>query len=102
MMSRSRASLAGLLLSAGTIALLAFMPVPTRLELGLLAAFDCPDGKTRDGLIRALFDEHVLVLGCGTRSVRFRPPLTITSNEIEEALATLDKLVKRIPHGVRA
>src|SRR5262249_45552319 len=42
---------------------------------GLMCAFDLPDAATRDKLIKRCFADGMLVLGCGTRSIRFRPAL---------------------------
>lgn len=59
---------------------------------GVMAAVSLPDGATRNALVRRLFaDEHVLVLGCGRRSVRLRPPLTASSDAIAAALAAFDR-----------
>src|SRR6516165_4974746 len=43
--------------------------------LGLMCAFDLPSQTARDDAVRRLQEEHVLVLGCGERSIRFRPAL---------------------------
>ena len=40
---------------------------------GLMCAFDLPDTKTRDALRAACYASRMLTLGCGTRSLRFRP-----------------------------
>ncbi|MGH3098884.1 MAG: L-lysine 6-transaminase [Streptosporangiales bacterium] len=56
---------------------------------GLMCAFDLPDGAARDDLIRRLREEHVIVLPCGERSVRFRPALTVTEDELSAAAAAL-------------
>ena len=54
---------------------------------GLMCAFDLPDTATRDAFRKRAFDKGLIMLGCGTHSIRFRPPLTITENEIDEGLA---------------
>ncbi|MGH3095851.1 MAG: L-lysine 6-transaminase [Streptosporangiales bacterium] len=56
---------------------------------GPMCAFDLPDGAARDDLIRRLRNEHVIVLPCGERSVRFRPALTVTEDELSAAAAAL-------------
>lgn len=58
---------------------------------GLMCAFDLPNGRIRDELRRRLFDEGLLILGSGERSIRFRPALTITQEEIEEGVAILQR-----------
>jgi L-lysine 6-transaminase len=61
---------------------------------GLLVAVDVPDGETRDVVLRRLReDEHVLTLGSGERSVRFRPALSVTVDELEQAAAALDRVL---------
>lgn len=43
---------------------------------GLLCAVDVTDRATRDGIAGRLMTEaHVLMLGCGDRTLRFRPSL---------------------------
>ncbi len=61
---------------------------------GLMCAFDLPTPKERDGLQSKLYANDLLVLTCGATTIRFRPPLTISSEEIDEALGILDKTVK--------
>jgi L-lysine 6-transaminase len=64
--------------------------------LGLMAAVDLPDGDTRDAVVAAMMrEEHVLILGSGNRSVRFRPPLTVTGEQLTRALEALDRVVGR-------
>ncbi|MDY6985731.1 MAG: L-lysine 6-transaminase [Candidatus Thermoplasmatota archaeon] len=64
--------------------------------LGLMCAFDLPDGKTRDRLRSAAFEEGLLLLGCGVKSVRFRPVLCVTEEEIRDMDNRLRKALKRL------
>jgi L-lysine 6-transaminase len=43
-----------------------------------------------------MYERGVIILGCGTRSLRFRPPLDITSAEIDEALELLRTSVRKV------
>ncbi|MFB0517521.1 MAG: L-lysine 6-transaminase [Candidatus Neomarinimicrobiota bacterium] len=61
---------------------------------GLFAALDLPSGTERDAVVAALFDNGVIVLGCGDRSVRFRPHLTVSREEINMAYDLLAKSVR--------
>jgi len=61
---------------------------------GLMCAFDLPTPKERDELQSKLYANDLLVLTCGATTIRFRPPLTISSEEIDEAIGILDKTVK--------
>ena len=61
---------------------------------GLMCAFDLLTPEKRDALKEKLYANHLLVLTCGSVTIRFRPPLTITSEEINEALEIVEKTVK--------
>ena len=63
---------------------------------GLMCAVDLPDGASRDAVRNAMYERGVIILGCGTRSLRFRPPLDITSAEVDEALELLSTSVRRV------
>jgi L-lysine 6-transaminase len=60
---------------------------------GLMCALDFPDGATRDQVISGLRNERVIALGCGGRSVRFRPALCVSEEEIRFGLAALDRVL---------
>ncbi|MGN6609141.1 MAG: L-lysine 6-transaminase [Jatrophihabitans sp.] len=61
---------------------------------GLMCAFTLPDAALRDAVITRLReDESVLVLGSGTTSIRFRPALTVTADELDRGLAALDRVL---------
>jgi L-lysine 6-transaminase len=53
---------------------------------GLMCAFDLPDRKTRDLLIKACYKNRLLLLPCGSESVRFRPPLNVNREEIDRCI----------------
>jgi L-lysine 6-transaminase len=61
---------------------------------GLLTAFDFPDKATRDEFIQQGIANNVMFLGCGNSTIRFRPALIIEKNNIDEGLATLQKIAK--------
>jgi L-lysine 6-transaminase len=64
---------------------------------GLMCALSLPDAATRDEVVRALReDEHVLMLGCGANSLRFRPALTVTEQSLDDAVAALDRVVAKL------
>jgi L-lysine 6-transaminase len=62
---------------------------------GLMCAFDLRDGALRDQVISSLYGEGVVVLGCGSQSIRFRPPLVINKEEIATGLEKLRNAVKK-------
>jgi L-lysine 6-transaminase len=54
---------------------------------GLMCAFDLPDGEARDKFGKLALENGMLILGCGPRSIRFRPSLTLSREECDEGLA---------------
>jgi L-lysine 6-transaminase len=61
---------------------------------GLMCAFTLPTPELRDAVVTKLReDECVLVLGSGTSSIRFRPALTISPEELERGLAAVDRVL---------
>jgi len=61
---------------------------------GLMCAFDLSTPKDRDEMRKKLYANNLLVLSCGAVTIRFRPPLIISSGEIDQALEIVDKTVK--------
>jgi len=62
--------------------------------LGLMCAFDLPNPEKRDDLQKKLYSKNLIVITCGSNTIRFRPPLIISSEEISEALEILKKTIK--------
>ena len=58
---------------------------------GLFAAFDLQDSEQRDSLVNLIISEGALILGSGKKSIRFRPHLTISKEEIDLA----DQIIRR-------
>jgi len=56
---------------------------------GLMCAVDLPDTAARDAAVRRAYELSMIVLPCGTSSVRFRPTLDVTVAELDEALDLL-------------
>jgi L-lysine 6-transaminase len=54
--------------------------------VGSLLAFTLPDPTRRDRVLRELSNRRLLALPCGQRSVRFRLPLCVRREEIDEGL----------------
>ena len=68
---------------------------------GLMCAFDLPSTEVRDRVKTQTYEEGAIVLGCGHRTVRFRTPLTITEEEIDEGIACLRRALETVTaeHG---
>jgi L-lysine 6-transaminase len=63
--------------------------------MGLYQGFSLRSPYLRDTLLdRALDEEHLLMLGAASDSIRLRPALDITSDEIDKLLCKLDNLLR--------
>jgi L-lysine 6-transaminase len=64
---------------------------------GLFVAFDLQTRDERDAVVTDLRTvERVIVLPCGERSIRFRPALSVSQDEIDEAVGATRRSVARI------
>ncbi len=62
--------------------------------LGLMCSFDLPTAELRNNFRETGYKEKLMILGCGEKSIRFRPPLNITENEIDKGLNIIRKVLK--------
>jgi len=63
---------------------------------GLYSAIDLPNGEIRAKAIAKMFERNVIILGCGKQSMRFRPALNIKEIHIDEALDTMESVLKEL------
>jgi L-lysine 6-transaminase len=61
--------------------------------LGLMCSFDLPSTDLRNKFKELCFKEKLVILGCGEKSIRFRPPLNVTEDEIDEGLNVIRKVL---------
>lgn len=61
---------------------------------GLMCAFDVPNRDIRKNVIDNAFKNGMIILGCGTHSMRCRPRLNVTEDEIDEAMKILYLSIK--------
>lgn len=66
---------------------------------GLFCAFDLPDTEARNAVRKAAYDGGLIVLGCGPRSIRFRPALTVTEADLDAGLDILERAVEQTLEG---
>jgi L-lysine 6-transaminase len=66
---------------------------------GLMCAFDLPSTELRNQVKQQTYEEGAILLGCGTRSIRFRTPLTITAEEVDEGIACLRRAINTVTDG---
>lgn len=64
--------------------------------LGLMCSFDLPSTEHRNKFREIAYKEKLLILGCGEKAIRFRPPLTITKDEVDEGLHIIRKVLNFI------
>jgi L-lysine 6-transaminase len=63
---------------------------------GLMCAIDLPDPGLRERVISMLREAQVLVLPCGVRTIRFRPALNVTTDELKFGVRALDDVLGRL------
>ncbi len=63
---------------------------------GLMTAFDLPDAEMRDKLKEMIYQNGMVVLRCGKRTIWFRPPLNISAKEIDEGMRILKKSLAQV------
>jgi len=63
---------------------------------GLMCAFDLKDHDTRNWLREKLYDEGIIVLTCGDQSIRFRPHLNVTKEEINIVLDKINSIFENL------
>ena len=61
--------------------------------LGLFCAFDLPDSELRATFQQKLFENRLLILPSGERSIRFRTALNLTEEELLEGIDILRKVL---------
>lgn len=63
---------------------------------GLMCAIDLTDGAQRDAVRDELYRRNLIILGCGDQSLRFRPHLNVTKEEIQLALDKIEDVISQI------
>lgn len=63
---------------------------------GLMCAFDLPSTEQRNRLLKALWQQGVLILGSGIGTIRFRPPLNISREEIDTGIRMIDESLRTL------
>lgn len=58
---------------------------------GLFCAMDLPETHARNALVKECRKNGLLILGCGTRTIRFRPNLAIQKEELDKGIAIIEE-----------
>jgi len=61
--------------------------------MGLFLAFDLPSDEERNAFIKKAFENKLIILPCGMRSVRFRPHLNVKREDLEKAIEIIDLIL---------
>ena len=62
---------------------------------GLMCAFDLNSSKERNNFLDDTYENGLMILGCGDRSIRFRPALDIPKSVIDEGIDIIRKTLKK-------
>ncbi|HJM40164.1 MAG TPA: aminotransferase class III-fold pyridoxal phosphate-dependent enzyme, partial [Planctomycetota bacterium] len=54
--------------------------------VGLIMGFDLPNSDARDACLSGMMEAGLMGLSCGTQTVRFRPHLAISGEDVELCL----------------
>lgn len=64
--------------------------------MGLMCAMTIRDAETRSYILEGCMSRNVMILGCGERSIRFRPPLNLTKEQADEGIGVLREVLNSI------
>lgn len=64
--------------------------------LGLFCAFDLNTPDERNKLKNSCYDKGLIILGCGEKSMRFRPPLNISKGEVDMGISIIRDALKEL------
>lgn len=66
---------------------------------GLMCAIDLDTALNRDQLRQKCYGYGLVLIGCGDRSIRFRPALNIKKEEIDEGIGIIRRALKEMSAG---
>ncbi|MCL5991611.1 MAG: L-lysine 6-transaminase [Bacteroidetes bacterium] len=61
---------------------------------GMFCAFDVLNSDLRNKFKQNCFDEGLLILACGERSIRFRPPLNLDAGHLDEGFSIIESALE--------
>jgi L-lysine 6-transaminase len=63
---------------------------------GLMCAFDLKDTETRDRFKKLAFENGMLILGSGRKSIRFHPTLSVGKEEVDQGVGILRRVLSSL------
>jgi L-lysine 6-transaminase len=67
--------------------------------LGLFCAFDMLSHERRLELRHRVFEKNLILIGCGERTIRFRPPLNLSKSEVDEGINIIRNSLAEMSEG---
>lgn len=64
--------------------------------LGLMCSFDLPNAEVRTKFLKELYQNKLVMLGCGAKTVRFRPPLIIQKEHIDQGIEIIKNVLRSL------
>jgi L-lysine 6-transaminase len=64
--------------------------------LGLLCAMDLNSNRNRDLLKKKALERNLVLIGCGDRTIRFRPPLILSKSEVDEGMGIIRRCLSEM------
>lgn len=64
--------------------------------LGLFCAMDLDSNQNRDMLKEKALERGLVLIGCGDRTIRFRPPLNISRTEVDEGIEIIHRCLSEM------
>lgn len=58
-----------------------------------------PATREREAVVKAAFERGLLILGCGPNAVRMMPPLVVTQEQADRAVALLEEVLREVEAG---
>src|SRR5699024_83916 len=63
---------------------------------GLFCALDFSSSELRDAVVQECYKNKLMMLGCGPKTMRFRPPLTVKKEHIDEGMEIIEKSINSV------
>jgi len=63
---------------------------------GLFCAFDFPNSEIRNKVRELCFENKLIILACGDKSLRFRPSLNAKRKQLEDGLAIVRNCIAQV------
>lgn len=64
--------------------------------LGLMCSFDMPNADIRKKFLTELYKNKLIMLGCGTSTIRFRTPLIVSKEEIDKGFSIIKNVLTKM------